>query len=262
LKDAIYEGTDVATAPRLGGHRLHATTPVVRKWRNIRRIRLAFAAGPRRKAFVDFQNDVTVKDLTVAHQEGYVPSSIFEALHTLGWAPIRARPATSMRSRSWRRCEGGDTRSGHPPFVHLYPVAIGALAGRTLAALSPHGLTAARLARRSWREMTSRTVAARLVVSLAGTTVEDAYMEEMRRRSAVGLSMFRHWQIDVQDRTQRISQPIYVNGFAKAPGRQGALWGHADRPTARCSMTARLRGCLKPVLHDHDNGQAGEVMSC
>ena len=50
------------------------------------------------KAFVDFQSDVTLKDVKTAHQEGYRSVEHLKRYTTLGMGRIRARPPTSMHS--------------------------------------------------------------------------------------------------------------------------------------------------------------------
>ena len=46
------------------------------------------------KAFVDWQNDVTTRDLALATREGFVRSSTSSATPPPAWPPIRARPPT------------------------------------------------------------------------------------------------------------------------------------------------------------------------
>jgi len=235
LKDAIYEGTDVGHARGLERQRLHATTPVVPEWRNIRPASFGLcrrAATP--KAFVVFQNDVTVKDLTVAHQEGYASSEHLKRYTTLGMGTDQEEPATSnalaimAALRRWRY-----PKWAPQPLSTFYPpVAIGLSPAERLGRhFRPAALTAAR-----WH------------VAHAGKLIEAGpccapggigWGERLWRtptwkrcvwsRSAVGLSdVSTLGKIDVQGRTQRNSQPIYVNGFAKLPVGKARLWGHAD----------------------------------
>ena len=54
------------------------------------------------RAWVDPQNDVTVKDVKLAKQEGFISVEHLKRYTTLAWRPIRARPATSSAWPSWR----------------------------------------------------------------------------------------------------------------------------------------------------------------
>jgi len=83
------------------------------------------------KAFVDFQNDVTAKDITLAEQEGYVSVEHTKRYTTLGMATDQGKTsnvnglAILAAARGQTIPEVGTTRF-RPPYS---PVAIGAFAG-------------------------------------------------------------------------------------------------------------------------------------
>ncbi len=83
------------------------------------------------KAFVDFQNDVTAKDIQLAHQEGYVSVEHVKRYTTLGMSTDQGKIsnvngiALLAKARGQDIPEVGTTRF-RPPYS---PVAIGAFAG-------------------------------------------------------------------------------------------------------------------------------------
>lgn len=83
------------------------------------------------KAFVDLQNDVTAKDITLAHQEGYVSVEHLKRYTTLGMATDQGKTsninglAIMAEAKGQTIPEVGTTRF-RPPYS---PVAIGAFAG-------------------------------------------------------------------------------------------------------------------------------------
>ena len=83
------------------------------------------------KAFVDFQNDVTAKDITLAHQEGFVSVEHLKRYTTLGMATDQGKTsnvngiALLAKARGEEIPKVGTTRF-RPPYS---PVAIGAFAG-------------------------------------------------------------------------------------------------------------------------------------
>jgi sarcosine oxidase subunit alpha len=88
-------------------------------------------ADPGAKAFVDFQNDVTAADITLAKQEGFVAVEHLKRYTTLGMATDQGKTANVNGLALMARAAGktipetGTTRF-RPPYT---PVAIGALAG-------------------------------------------------------------------------------------------------------------------------------------
>jgi heterotetrameric sarcosine oxidase alpha subunit len=177
----------------------------------------------RDKAFVDFQNDVTVKDLIVAHQEGYQSVEHLKRYTTLGMGTDQGKTSNINALSIVALLRDVDipamgTTTFRPPFT---PVAFGALAGRSVGQhfrptrRSPlhdrhlaHGgqfIEAGPWMRAWWYRW-------------AGPTTEAAYIEEMRLvRTAVGLAdASTLGKIDVQgpDASELLSR-IYVNDFAK-----------------------------------------------
>jgi len=88
-------------------------------------------AGSRKKAFVDLQNDVTAKDVEIAHQEGFRSVEHLKRYTTLGMATDQGKTSNvnghaMMASLTGRTMAQTGTTVSRAP--HL-PVAIGALAG-------------------------------------------------------------------------------------------------------------------------------------
>ena len=177
------------------------------------------------KAFVDFQNDVTLRDLAIAHQEGYGSVEHLKRYTTLGMGTDQGKTSNINALAIMARLRGVDiadagTTTFRPPFT---PVRIGALAGRNVGRRF-------RPVRRSplhdWHlahgaEMTEAGPWLRpWYYRWAGSTVERAYVEEMRLvRHGVGLSdVSTLGKIDVQgpDAAAFLDR-IYVNGFARLP---------------------------------------------
>ncbi len=87
----------------------------------------------RGRAWVDFQNDVTVKDIKLAHQEGFRSVEHLKRYTTLGMATDQGKTANIngiaiMAGLSGRSIADTGTTIYRPPYT---PVAIGALAGRS-----------------------------------------------------------------------------------------------------------------------------------
>ena len=227
---------------------------------------------PRRhpeKAFIDFQNDVTVRDLMVAHQEGYESVEHLKRYTTLGMGTDQGKTSNINALAMLASLRGEDipavgTTTFRPPFV---PVALGALAGRSVGKhfrpmrRSPlhdwhlaHGgqlIEAGPWMRAWWYRW-------------AGPTVERAYIEEMRQvRTAVGIAdASTLGKIDLQgpDAAELLSR-IYVNNFASLPvgkSRYGVMLSDDgmvldDGSTTRLSATHYFMTTT--------TAQAGEVMS-
>lgn len=88
-------------------------------------------AGGRDKAFVDFQNDVTVADVELSVQEGYVSVEHLKRYTTLGMATDQGRISALtghavLAARTGRTMPETGTIRARPP---VEPVALGALAG-------------------------------------------------------------------------------------------------------------------------------------
>ena len=92
---------------------------------------LWFVPDYRGKAFVDFQNDVTVEDVALAAREGYRSADLLKRYTTLGMATDQGKTSNLaghavMASLTGRAVAELGTITSRPPYT---PVAIGALAG-------------------------------------------------------------------------------------------------------------------------------------
>jgi methylglutamate dehydrogenase subunit C len=225
--------------------------------------------GPTKKAFVDFQNDVGVKDIEIAHQEGYLSVEHLKRYTTLGMGTDQGKTSnvnalTIMAGLRGIDVPAAGTTTFRPPFT---PVAIGALAGRSVG---KHFRATRRSPLHDWHVANG----AQMLEAgpwlrawwyhWAGNDVGSAYIEEMRLvRKAVGLSdVSTLGKIDIQgpDAAEFLNR-IYVNGFAKLPvgkARYGVMLNDDgvvldDGTTTRLSET---RFFLTTTT-----AQAGEVMS-
>ncbi|MEM1050395.1 MAG: 2Fe-2S iron-sulfur cluster-binding protein, partial [Pseudomonadota bacterium] len=85
------------------------------------------------RAWIDFQNDVTVKDIRLSHQEGFRSVEHLKRYTTLGMATDQGKTANVgglalMAELTGKSIEETGTTIFRPPYT---PVAIGALAGRS-----------------------------------------------------------------------------------------------------------------------------------
>jgi sarcosine oxidase subunit alpha len=221
------------------------------------------------KAFVDFQNDVTMKDVVQAHQEGYQSVEHLKRYTTLGMGTDQGKTsninalAIMAGLRDVTIPEAGTT-TFRPPYS---PVALGAMAGRSVGhhfrpvRLSPlhdwhlaHGgaMTPAGPWLRAW------------YYDWAGRNAAEAYVKEMDLvRRGVGIAdVSTLGKIDVQgpDAAEFLNR-IYVNGFAKlavGKARYGVMLNDDglvldDGTTTRLSETR--------FFMTTTTAQAGEVMS-
>jgi methylglutamate dehydrogenase subunit C len=220
-------------------------------------------------AFVDFQNDVTTKDIKQAHQEGYLSVEHLKRYTTLGMGTDQGKTSNinaiaMMADLRGAPMSAAGTTTFRPPYA---PLTIGAIAGRNVGAhfkpkrLSPlhdwhvaHGATfiEAGLWMRAW------------YYEWAGNSPETAYIKEMELvRGNVGISdVSSLGKIDVQgpDAAEFLNR-VYVNGFAKLPvgrARYGVMLNDDgivldDGTTSRISDTQ--------FFMTTTTAQAGEVMS-
>ena len=224
---------------------------------------------PKGKAFVDFQSDVTIKDVKNAHQEGYQSVEHLKRYTTLGMGTDQGKTsninalALMAEHRGIAIPEAGTT-TFRPPYA---PLTMGAIAGRTVGRhfrptrLSPlhdwhqkNGATfiEAGLWQRAW------------YYAWAGNSPETAYVKEMELvRRNVGLAdVSTLGKIDIQgpDAAEFLNR-VYVNGFAKLPVgkvRYGVMLNDDgivldDGTTARITETQ--------FYMTTTTAQAGEVMS-
>ena len=224
---------------------------------------------PKGKAFVDFQNDVTVKDLALAHQEGYQSVEHLKRYTTLGMGTDQGKTSNINALAIMAGLRGvGIPEAGTTTFRPPYSgVALGALAGRSTG----HHFRPQRLSpMHDWHlanggEMIEAGPWMRSWwYRWAGNSVGKAYIEEMRLvRQGVGIAdVSSLGKIDVQgpDAAEFLNR-IYVNGFAKLPvgkARYGVMLNDDglvldDGTTTRFAETRYFMTTT--------TAQAGEVMS-
>ncbi|TPL09521.1 sarcosine oxidase subunit alpha family protein [Mesorhizobium sp. B2-4-14] len=188
----------------------------------------AFRAIPfvgRGKAFVDFQMDVTSKDIELAYREGYESVEHLKRYTTLGMGTDQGKTSnfaalSAMAALRQATIPQTGTTTFRPPYA---PIAIGALAGR---AVGHHFKPFRRTPMHDWHVANGAEM---LEVGLwmrpyfyraAGRDVNEAYVAEMRMvRGAAGLmDISTLGKIDVQGPDAAIFlDRVYVNGFAKLP---------------------------------------------
>jgi heterotetrameric sarcosine oxidase alpha subunit len=223
----------------------------------------------RGKAFVDFQNDVTINDVRIAHQEGYQSVEHLKRYTTLGMGTDQGKTsninalALMAEFRGIAVSEAGTT-TFRPPYA---PLAMGAIAGRTVGS---HFRPVRRSPLHDWHAANGAVfIDAGLwkrawYYEWAGATPETAYVREMELvRRAVGLAdVSTLGKIDIQgpDAAEFLNR-VYVNGFARLPVgkvRYGVMLNDDgvvldDGTTARLSETQ--------FYMTTTTAQAGEVMS-
>ena len=225
--------------------------------------------GAKGKAFVDFQNDVTIKDVKIAHQEGYRSVEHLKRYTTLGMGTDQGKTsninalALMAEYRSVTIPEAGTT-TFRPPYA---PLTMGAIAGRTVGA---HFRPVRRSPLHDWHARNGATfIDAGLwkrawFYAWAGATPETAYVKEMELvRRGVGLAdVSTLGKIDIQgpDAAEFLNR-VYVNGFAKLPVgkvRYGVMLND-DGIVLDDGTTARI--AENQFYMTTTTAQAGEVMS-
>jgi methylglutamate dehydrogenase subunit C len=220
-------------------------------------------------AFIDFQHDVTTKDITTSFQEGFTNVEHMKRYTTLGMATDQGKTsninalAMMAQLREQSIAETGTT-TFRPPYT---PLTIGAIAGRSIGA---HFRPTRRSPLHQWNEKNGATfIEAGLwkrtwYYDWAGKTPETAYIKEMELvRQGVGIAdVSTLGKIDVQgpDAAEFLNR-VYVNGFAKLPigkARYGVMLNDDgvvldDGTTSRISETQYYMTTT--------TAQAGEVMS-
>jgi sarcosine oxidase subunit alpha len=229
----------------------------------------AAPSAVRGKAFVDFQSDVTTRDVAGAQAEGFESVEHLKRYTTLGMGTDQGKTSNinAIGLMSTLRGIGipaTGTTTFRPPYT---PVSIGALAGRNIG---HHFRAIRRSPLHDWHASHGATFIEAgpwlraWYYRWAGDKVASAYVKEMQAvRSAVGISdVSTLGKIDVQgpDAAEFLNR-VYVNGFAKLPvgkARYGVMLNDDatvldDGTTARFSAT---RYFLTTTT-----AQAGEVMS-
>ena len=177
------------------------------------------------KAFVDFQNDVTVDDIDLAHREGYRAVEHLKRYTTLGMGTDQGKTSNlnALAIMAARRSLGMDavgTTTFRPPYT---PVTIGVLAGRSVRG---HLTAVRRTAMHDWHVanggdmMEAGAWKRPLWYHGHGANLSEAYKAEMVFvREQVGIAdVSTLGKIDVQgpDAAEFLNR-VYVNGFAKLP---------------------------------------------
>ncbi len=221
------------------------------------------------KIFVDFQSDVTARDIANAKDEGYLSVEHLKRYTTLGMGTDQGKTSNTnalalMAEHRGIAIPDAGTTTFRPPYA---PLAMGAIAGRSIGAhfrpkrLSPlHDWNAANgctfIAAGPWMRA--------WYYAWAGNSPETAYVKEMQLvRQAVGIAdVSTLGKIDVQgkDAAEFINR-LYVNGFKKlavGKARYGVMLND-DGVVLDDGTTTRL-------ADDHfymttTTAMAGEVMS-
>jgi sarcosine oxidase subunit alpha len=226
-------------------------------------------SGARGKAFVDFQSDVTTRDVGAAHQEGYQSVEHLKRYTTLGMGTDQGKTSNInaiglMAGLRGRDITATGTTTFRPPYT---PVSIGALVGRNVG---HHFRPVRRSPLHDWHAANGAAFIEAgpwmraWYYRWAGETVAKAYLEEMRVvRSAVGISdVSSLGKIDIQgaDAAEFLNR-VYVNGFAKLPvgkARYGVMLND-DATVLDDGTTARFAETR--YFMTTTTAQAGEVMS-
>ncbi len=177
------------------------------------------------KAFVDFQNDVTVDDIDLAHREGYRAVEHLKRYTTLGMGTDQGKTSNlnALAIMAAKRSLGMDavgTTTFRPPYT---PVTIGVLAGRSVRG---HLAAIRRTAVHDWHVaqggdmMEAGAWKRPLWYHGHGENLSQAYRAEMVFvRDQVGIAdVSTLGKIDVQgpDAAEFLNR-VYVNGFGKLP---------------------------------------------
>ena len=272
LLAAIREGDAAARAALPDSKKIKEfDLPAIREDRkySIQPIWNAAEKSNEKYAFVDFQNDVTVKDIKGAHQEGYFSVEHLKRYTTLGMGTDQGKTSNVNALAMMANLRGlplsqAGTTTFRPPYS---PMTVGAIAARSVGLrfkpkrLSPlhdwhvaHGaiFIEAGLWMRAW------------FYGWAGKTPEESYIKEMELvRQNVGISdVSSLGKIDVQgsDAAEFLNR-IYVNGFAKLPvgrARYGVMLND-DGVVLDDGTTSRITDTK--FYMTTTTAQAGEVMS-
>ncbi len=228
-----------------------------------------WAVDKKGKAFVDFQNDVTAKDIAQAKDEGYTNVEHLKRYTTLGMGTDQGKTsnvnALAMMA-GLRGVEIGQvgTTTFRPPYT---PLTIGAIVGRSMG---HHARPTRRSPLHEWNERNGATFIEAgpwlraWYFNWAGDNPVDAYLKEMELvRHNVGLAdVSTLGKIDIQGKdAAEFLNRVYVNGFAKLPigrARYGVMLNDDglvldDGTTSRISNTK--------FYMTTTTAQAGEVMS-
>jgi methylglutamate dehydrogenase subunit C len=229
----------------------------------------AVEKGKEGSAFVDFQNDVTAKDVMQAHQEGFHSVEHMKRYTTLGMGTDQGKTSNINALAMMADLRGitineAGTTTFRPPYS---PLTIGAIAGRSL---HKHFRPIRRSPLHQWHEQYGAVfIEAGLwqrawYYKWAGDAPETAYIKEMELvRGGVGIAdVSTLGKIDVQgpDAAEFLNR-VYVNGFAKLPvgkARYGVMLND-DGVVLDDGTTSRISD--QQYYMTTTTAQAGEVMS-
>ena len=227
------------------------------------------ARARRSKVFVDFQNDVTTRDLALAHAEGYESLEHLKRYTTLGMGTDQGKTSNIAAAQLMAGLRGIDLQTAgittyRPPYT---PVSVGALAGRHTGA---HFRPTRRTPMHDWHLANGATMIEAgpwlrpWFYSWAGRDAATAYVAEMQLvRTGVGISdVSSLGKIEVQgpDAAEFLDR-VYTNNFAKLPvgkARYGVMLND-DATVLDDGTTARLSDST--WFMTTTTAQAGEVMS-
>ena len=180
----------------------------------------------RHRAWLDMQNDVTVKDVKLAHQEGYRSVELLKRYTTLGMATDQGKTANVAALAVMAECTGKTiaetgTTIFRPPYT---PIPIAAFAGRSRGqAFRPRRLTPSHrwaLEQNAAMTETGLWMRAQWFPQPGETEWRQSVDREVRKtRGSVGVcDVTTLGKIDIQgkDATTFINR-IYCNAFAKLP---------------------------------------------
>ncbi len=182
-------------------------------------------AKPIDKTFVDFQNDVAVSDIDLAHLEGYQSVEHLKRYTTLGMGTDQGKTSNLnalalMAAKRGLGVSDVGTTTFRPPYT---PATIGTLAGRSVRA---HLAPVRRTSMHDWHTANGAFMMEAgywmrpLWYRTHGDNLSQAYKAEMAIvREGVGIAdVSTLGKIDVQgpDAAEFLNR-VYVNGFAKLP---------------------------------------------
>lgn len=228
LTEAIASGWQAATeAAAACGKKIEGTAPAGPEGSNATTAFVSVGpitmVRPVDKTFVDFQNDVSVSDIDLAHLEGYQSVEHLKRYTTLGMGTDQGKTSNLnalaiMAARRGLGVSEVGTTTFRPPYT---PATIGTLAGRSVRS---HLAPVRRTSMHDWHVahgafmMEAGYWMRPLWYNSHGSNLSEAYKAEMDIvREGVGIAdVSTLGKIDVQgpDAAEFLNR-VYVNGFAK-----------------------------------------------
>ena len=223
-------------------------------------------ANSRGKAFVDFQNDVTVSDVKLAAREGFRIPEHLKRYTTLGMATDQgktsnANGAAVLANVTGRYVGAVGTTTFRPPYHpdrHQRLRRASSRPGFPPRAARPLACLGGGAGRRVRRD---RPVAARALLPQAG---RGAARRGEPRGGECPQGRRRVRRLDArQDRRagegrRHLPRPRLCQHLLDAAGRQGALWADAARGRLRARRRHHRAARRGPLFHDHHHRQCGQ----